>query len=311
MYAEDEVKHLLNSLVEIDNLSLLLVGSPGVGKTTAIEVIIHDYFSNNNSNNNSNKHSSVSTNILYLNCLMEQGIHFYRNYIKTFCQTRSTIQHRKKIVVLDDIDTISDACQQALRNIIDKYSHNVHFIASCCAPQKISDSIQSRLLTIRLQGPSDIASRLIMNRICKAENIIIDPIAKDFILAISQNNAKIIVTYLEKCKLIGCPITAEMADEACTNIPFAMFDDYIGQLVSGNITEALRTLYIISDKGYSVMDILDNLFIYLKSTCTLEDNMKLKMVPIICEYIGIFHNVHEDEIELAFLTNDLFLVLRK
>lgn len=242
---------------------------------------------------------------------MEQGIHFYRNYIKTFCQTRSTIQHRKKIVVLDDIDTISDACQQALRNIIDKYSHNVHFIASCCAPQKISDSIQSRLLTIRLQGPSDIASRLIMNRICKAENIIIDPIAKDFILAISQNNAKIIVTYLEKCKLIGCPITAEMADEACTNIPFAMFDDYIGQLVSGNITEALRTLYIISDKGYSVMDILDNLFIYLKSTCTLEDNMKLKMVPIICEYIGIFHNVHEDEIELAFLTNDLFLVLRK
>jgi hypothetical protein len=33
--------------------------------------------------------------------------------------------------------------------------------------------------------------------------------------------------------------------------------------------------------------------------------MQYKTIAIICKYITIFHNIHEDEIELALFTNNL------
>ena len=56
------------------------------------------------------------------------------------------------------------------------------------------------------------------------------------------------------------------------------------------------------------MDILDFFFVFIKQTDSLDEMTKYQMIPIICKYITIFHNVHEDVIELAFFTNQLFLV---
>jgi hypothetical protein len=61
----------------------------------------------------------------------------------------------------------------------------------------------------------------------------------------------------------------------------------------------------VYDKGYSVMDILDNYFLFVKITPMLNEDEKYKIIPFICKYITIFHNIHEDEIELALFTNNL------
>ena len=70
-------------------------------------------------------------------------------------------------------------------------------------------------------------------------------------------------------------------------------------------------LYSIYDKGYSVMDILDNYFLFIKITDMLTETQKYNIIPIICKYISVFYNIHEDEIELALFTNNLFSVLEK
>ena len=88
--------------------------------------------------------------ILVINSLKEQGIQYYRTEVKTFCQTRCSIQGKKKIVILDDIDNINEQSQQVFRNCIDKYSNNVHFISSCSNIQKVIDSLQSRKIIIKL-----------------------------------------------------------------------------------------------------------------------------------------------------------------
>ena len=59
------------------------------------------------------------------------------------------------------------------------------------------------------------------------------------------------------------------------------------------------------DKGYSVMDILDNFFLFVKITNKLTETQKYAIVPIICKYIAIFNNIHEDEIELSLFTNNV------
>lgn len=53
------------------------------------------------------------------------------------------------------------------------------------------------------------------------------------------------------------------------------------------------------------MDILDNYFTFVKITNLLSEDDKYKVIPYICKYITVFHNVHEDEIELALFTNNL------
>ncbi len=53
------------------------------------------------------------------------------------------------------------------------------------------------------------------------------------------------------------------------------------------------------------MDILDNYFYFIKITNIIPENIKYKIIKIICKYISIFHNIHEYDIELAFFTNEL------
>jgi hypothetical protein len=59
------------------------------------------------------------------------------------------------------------------------------------------------------------------------------------------------------------------------------------------------------DRGYSVMDILDNYFLFVKVTPLLTENEKYQIIPLLCKYITIFHDIHEDEIELSLFTNNL------
>jgi hypothetical protein len=44
-------------------------------------------------------------------------------------------------------------------------------------------------------------------------------------------------------------------------------------------------------------------------TGLLTEDEKYEIVPLLCKYITIFYNVHEDEIELGLFTNNLFSVL--
>ena len=57
------------------------------------------------------------------------------------------------------------------------------------------------------------------------------------------------------------------------------------------------------------MDILDEFFSYLKLTDLLTNDMKYKIIPYVCKYIHIFHDLHEDEIELSLFTNNLYKLI--
>jgi hypothetical protein len=41
----------------------------------------------------------------------------------------------------------------------------------------------------------------------------------------------------------------------------------------------------------------------------MSEEDKYRVIPYLCKYITIFHNVHEDVIELALFTNSLVQIL--
>ena len=296
---ENKVSILINTLIESNLLNILLVGNAGSGKSTLMDCIIKSYYGENYD----------KSNVLIINSLKDQGIAYYRTEVKTFCQTICTIPNKKKIVVIDDLDLINEHSQQVFRNCIDKNKNNIQFISSCSNTQKVIDSFQSRVVMIKVNNQSKSYLIKLIENICKNENIIIDEKAKKYILEIGNFSVRNIINYLEKFKLLNKKIDYEIALEVCTNISLKSFDDYIKYCKNNKINEAIKILYNICDLGYSVIDILDNLYLFIKINEKLNENEKYNIIKIISKYIVIFYNFHEDEIELSFLTYDLISLL--
>jgi DNA polymerase III gamma/tau subunit len=124
-------------------------------------------------------------------------------------------------------------------------------------------------------------------------------------LSISNNSARILINYLEKIKLIGNEVSHETIGNVCTNIVLKDFVSFTEMCKKNKLAESITLLYEIHDKGYSVMDILDNYFMFVKITDLFSEKQKYNVITLICKYITIFHNIHEDEVELALFTNEL------
>jgi DNA polymerase III delta prime subunit len=300
----NEVIDILKTLILMNNLNILLMGNIASGKTSLLNAIIKEYYKEN-------EDKDYEENVLFINSLKEQGINYYRTDVKTFCQTCSTIPNKKKIIVLDDIDFINEQSQQVFRNCIDKYSHNVHFISSCTNIQKVIENLQSRFSIIKIKPLERENLIEIIDHIKITQEIDIDPEAEEFIINISNNTVKILINYMEKFKLLGEKITLELAVKLCSNISFYTLEDYTNLIKENKLEDALKLIYDLYDRGYSVMDILDNYFVFIKHSNALDEDEKYKVIPYICKYITVFHNIHEDEIELALFTNNLINILVK
>jgi DNA polymerase III delta prime subunit len=281
--------------------------------------------------------------VLILNSLKEQGIQYYRNDLRIFSQTSSTINGRRKIIILDDIDTINDQSQQVFRNYIDKYRRNVHFIMACTNIQKVINSLQSRTIIIEIPSPTtktlfQIANRIISNEPSIQKNIIrsckneLCPLFQvqvhsnsdlnsvptttpdqltlnltcplEYIISLSNNTIRTLINYIEKLYIFDEPFTIDVAKNMYTNISFSELERYTLHISKGELSQAIRVVYALYDHGYSVIDIIETYFTYLKTTQQISEKQKYKLISLLCKYITVFHNIHEDEIELALFTNN-------
>lgn len=290
---------IINTLIQFKNLNILFIGNINCGKTTLLDCIARQYYDLSENDN------IPENNTLYINSLKEQGIQYFRNDMKTFCQSRSAIHGKKKLVLIDDIDSINEQSQQVFRNYIDKYSKNIHFISSCTNLQKVIESLQSRLHIIPIPKYSASYIENSMKHIIKQENMNLDKNVQKYILNNSNGSVRKMINSVEKCFVYDKNITLSNCEKLCSTISFKHFDNYYNFLLKNDVKKATKILYEIYDYGYSVIDILDFLFYYTKKTELLEEHIKYEVIILLCKYITIFHNIHEDCVELALITNNI------
>lgn len=304
---DETKKKTINFLIDMDLINILFVGDNGSGKSTLTDIIIRQYYKDNIEVNNLS-----SNNILYINTLKEQGIHYYRNEVKTFCQTKNS-NSKKKFLIIDDIDVINEQGQQVFRSCIDKYSNNVHFICTCTNLQKVIENLQSRQTIIRINTLEKNSISKILHNVKANENITIDQASIDTILNLSNNSVSIMLNYMDKCRLLRKKINNDIAEKICTDISYDLFNRYTTIVLDRNITysdksilDAINILYDIYNNGYSVIDILDNYFVYIKNANHIKDKIKFIMIKLLCKYISVFYEIHEEKLELALFTNNLY-----
>jgi len=312
-YRDSGAEYVLKTLIDMDDMNVLLVGGFNSGKTTMLYALAREYYHSavvSGKDDGSSASPLTENNVLFINNLKEQGIQFFRNDMKTFCQTHCSVPGKKKVILIDDMDSINKQSQQVFRNYIDKYKQHVCVIASCSNLQKVVESLQSRLHIVRIQPPTKRQIESMMDKIISKEAITIDRGCRDYLLERSNDNICNVINNLEKLAIYGrngVILSRDVCEKLCSTISFHQFGLYLQTIIRGDLTGAIRIVYSLYDYGYSVIDILEYFFEFVKTTDIIEEDFKYKIVPHICESISIFHNTHENGIELAIFTNKVFM----
>lgn len=302
-------EYVLKTLIDIDDMNVLLVGGFNSGKTSMLYALAREYYHSSSVG----PPSLSENNVLFINNLKEQGIQFFRNDMKTFCQTHCSIPGKKKVILIDDMDSINKQSQQVFRNYIDKFKQHVCVIASCSNLQKVVESLQSRLHIVRIQPPTKNQIASMMNKIITKEAIMLDRGCRDYLLERSNDNICNVINNLEKLAIYGRDgviLSRDICEKLCSTISFHQFELYLCALIRGDLREAMRFIYSLYDYGYSVIDILEYFFEFVKTTSLIEEDLKYKIVPNICDSISVFHNMHENGIELAIFTNKVMRCIK-
>ena len=114
--------------------NMLLAGSPGTGKTSTAKAIVNQF----------------NLPYLYINASTDTSVEVIRTRITDFCSTMSVLddQGKFKVVLLDEVDGVSDQFFKALRATMEQFAANCRFIATCNYVNKIPDPILSRFEVI-------------------------------------------------------------------------------------------------------------------------------------------------------------------
>jgi len=114
---------------------IFLWGNAGTGKTTLAKIIVNDI---------------LQCQYLYINASDENGVDTIRNKVVSFSQIRS-FDGKKKVVILDEADGLTNEGQRILRNVMEEYAENTRFILTANYFNRIIEPIHSRCLLFSLK----------------------------------------------------------------------------------------------------------------------------------------------------------------
>lgn len=116
--------------------ALLFVGEPGTGKTSAANAIARTLLGS----------AYNEMNVMWTNASDDRGIGHIREEVKNFSRL-SGIGTKRKVVVFDEADGLTNQAQDAMRGIMEKYADKVLFVLTANYGDKIRPAIKSRCTT--------------------------------------------------------------------------------------------------------------------------------------------------------------------
>ena len=284
------IKLFIEKIIIPDGVSFILVGSSGSGKTVLTNYVIQQHYAQFNSKND----------VLVINSLSETGINFYKYDLKSFCQSKCYGKNGKKIVLIEDVETLNDTIYDVITSYIDEYKENVMFIQTTTSIEKMKNKVSC--FTININPLSKEALYEKYTEIKLKEELNISSDCDAVILSLCNRSVKRLLNILEKIKILNVEITKDNVFSVCSNINYYHFERFTCNILDDKPSEALNEIICYTNDGYSTSDVLYYYYYYIKELSSLPLERKLCIIKVISRYIGIVSNVNEgDHFIIAFV----------
>lgn len=170
---------------------VIMAGSSGTGKTTTIIAFAKQYYGENFDNMT-----------LILNASEERGIETVRMCVKPFVTTQGNNElNTFKLVIMDEMDSMTAGAQSMLRKIIETYTQNVRFCFICNYLKKINPAIQSRCVIFKFKPISKSIMYDYSIKICKMEKMAISENALKFVIKHADGDMRKMLNALQSLNM--------------------------------------------------------------------------------------------------------------
>jgi replication factor C subunit 3/5 len=250
---------------------LLFYGPPGTGKTTTIHACSNELFG-----------SSKPFMVLELNASDERGIEVVRNRIKQFISSAivsygSNDRLKKfKLVILDEIDIMTDDAQSVLRKVMEMHTHNARFCLICNQIKNINPALQSRCSIFRFKPLSHAQVEQKVKDVIKHEKLDIDSECTDILIDNSCGDMRMLYNMMQIIHGHNGKITLNCIKD------YFNFPDHVATIeivktcINDSFSDAMDNIIKIrSDSDLSMQNIIYHIFKLFNNSIIQSCNVKI------------------------------------
>jgi replication factor C subunit 3/5 len=251
---------------------LLFHGPSGTGKTSVINACAEELYGDY-------KHLMV----MQINASEERGIDIVRNTINQFTQTKNMSFNTKfskmfKLIILDEVDAMTQEAQGALRMIIEKYTENTRFCLICNYIEKINLAIQSRCVCLRFLPLKSKYIKLKLKYIIEKENINIIESGINTLIKRSCGDMRKVLNNLQALSKKE-KITSTVIDNFLGYPNEVVIKTFFSSLTSKSLEHSLELLDSYEKNSYQLTDLMYEIHNILISLISNKEK-KLNLINV-------------------------------
>lgn len=268
----DCIKDKYKKMVEnMSTPNMIITGSSGIGKSATLHCLAKCIYK-----------KCIDDYVVSINPSMDRNTKYLQEKLEVFCKKTRRSTDYKKLVMIDEIDNISQKSQRIINVLMDQYSHSTSFTFTCNTTSNIIEAIQSKCIIIRYVKPSKEDVIKLFIKICKNENIPYTIPALTQLYIISQGDIRVTINNMQTISDVLGEINTDNILKICDKPNPVVIKSIFDACVDNQIKTAITLTIDLKEKGYTGSDILTCMLSLLRSNDTkMDDFIKVKLMNII------------------------------
>lgn len=223
---QSSITRILNRQIETDRVgsAYLFAGPSGCGKTTLAYILAN----------------AVDGELIEVDVASNNSVESTRSIVES-ASTRSVMKKRK-VFLLDECQMYSNAAWQPFLKELEKESKYTVFIFCTTDPQKIPQTILTRVQRFNLTRVSNVGIQNRLRYICQQEGLEDYESGIEYLSRIAGGSPRQAISLLEKCSGYSIQISLENVLAALGGYSYELFFSLLDACIDGNEGEVLRVL---------------------------------------------------------------------
>jgi len=252
--------------------NVLIYGGSGTGKTTVALALATSMLG-----------KDTASNFFEVNASDDRRLENVRTRIKEIAQSGSIGNVPFRIILLDEMDGMTNDAQAALKRMMERYADNIRFIITCNNRNKIIYALQSRCANYHFKRITFELVEEVVTTILKSEGHPIPEELRAFIYAF-DGDLRRTITELQASIATGSRLNVQVEKG------LKQYEKIIIEITNKNPNEVLTNLHNLIYDGFSIKEICIGLHDFVIAS-EMDSNTKLKFLRVIGEGEWRSHNM--------------------